>query len=72
MPDDTTTRRDHDLAPLGIEEVRERLEISPLLAGAGDDGVLREVPSCTCKIFQPNDPGDGDWIDEEGMRIPRG
>jgi hypothetical protein len=69
MPDDTNIRRDHDLAPLGIEEVRERLEISPLLAGA--DGVMREVPSCTCKVFQPTDPGDGDWIDADGMRGPR-
>ncbi len=71
MHDDTTTRSDLALAPLGIEEVRERLEISPLLAGASDDGVMREVPSCTCKVFQPMDPEDGDWIDGEGMRGPR-
>jgi hypothetical protein len=69
MHDDTNTRPDLALAPLGIEEVRERLEISPLLAGA--DGVMREVPSCTCKVFQPTDPDDGDWIDGEGMRGPR-
>lgn len=71
MHDDTNPRRDLDLAPLGIEEVRERLEISPLLAGAGDDGVMREMPSCTCKVFQPTNPEDGDWIDGEGMRGPR-
>jgi hypothetical protein len=70
MPDDTTTRRDFALAPLGIEEVRERLEISPLLVGASDDAVMREVPSCTCKVFQPVDPNDGGWIDGEGMRGP--
>jgi hypothetical protein len=65
MTDDTTIRSDLALAPLGIEEVRERLEISPLLAGAGDGGVLREGPSCTCKVITPPDPEDGgggdDW-----------
>ncbi len=71
MQDDLNIRRDLDLAPLGIEEVRERLEISPLLAGAGDGGVMHEGPSCTCKVFQPTDPDDGDWIDGEGMRGPR-
>jgi hypothetical protein len=65
MQDDTTTRDDLDLAPLGIEEVRQRLEISPLLVGAGNDAVMREVPSCTCKVVQPTDPDDGDWVDSD-------
>jgi hypothetical protein len=58
MTEDTTIRSDLALTPLGIEEVRERLEISPLLAGGGDGGVVRHGPSCTCKIV-PSDPDDG-------------
>ena len=68
---DHTDRTDLALAPLGIEEVRERLEISPLLAAGGHDGVMTEGPSCTSKVFQPADPGDGGWIDGEGMWGPR-
>jgi hypothetical protein len=51
------------LASLGIEELQERLEISPLLA---DDGVFdQEIDNCcSCKIpprpDQPDSPGGGE------------
>lgn len=46
------------LESLGIEELKERLEVSPLLVGTGGDGT--ESPDmdncCTCKILpSPND-----------------
>lgn len=56
--DDTITRHDLDLAPLDIREVRERLEISPLLAG-GNDAIGGDTTCCTCKIrpADPDNPG---------------
>lgn len=60
--DDLNTRRDLDLAPLGIHEVRERLEISPLLVD-GNDSVTSDTTCCTCKI-RPHDPTDPDGIQD--------
>ncbi len=50
------------LTQLGLEEIEERLEVSPLLAAADVEGLDREGHSCTCKINpEPEDPnGDDD------------
>lgn len=45
-----------DLEPLGIEELHERLEISPLLVAGGVEP-LDIQNCCTCKI-RPSDPDD--------------
>jgi len=46
------------LRRLGIRELEERMEISPLLTGAGTTGTDQEPPSicCTCKIPDPFGP----------------
>ena len=60
MHDETVRPVAPALEPLDIEEVRERLEISPLAAGA--DVLMRDVPSCVCKNRYPDhDDDDGDW-----------
>lgn len=52
------------LARLGLEEIEQRLEVSPLLLTADIGGLEREGFSCCCKL--PPDPeedvpeGDGD------------
>jgi hypothetical protein len=62
-----------DLTALGLQEVEQRLEVSPLItagasgdaAGPGaadgaDDALAREGASCSCKINDPPQPEDGD------------
>ena len=46
------------LARLGIRELEERMEISPLLADTGTTGPDQETSSicCTCKIPDPFGP----------------
>ena len=46
------------LRRLGIRELEERMEISPLLTGAGVEETNGEEPSicCTCKIPNPIGP----------------
>jgi hypothetical protein len=46
------------LARLGIRELEERMEISPLLTGAGTEGMEEDATSicCTCKIPGPLGP----------------
>ncbi len=46
------------LAQLGLEEVEQRLEVSPLLATADIESLEREGYSCCCKI--PPDPEEED------------
>jgi hypothetical protein len=45
------------LTRLGIEEIEERLEVSPLLlaAGGGDDIGRQEWNCCACKIPDPRE-----------------
>ena len=64
MTDHTLRALTDTLENLGIEELKERLEISPLLVGTGSDGT--ESPDmrdcCTCKT-RPDleDPGGDMW-----------
>ena len=54
---------EQSLLQLGLEEIEERLEVSPLLAASDVQGLDREGHSCTCKIQpEPDDPhgDDGD------------
>jgi hypothetical protein len=46
------------LARLGIRELEERMEISPLLTDAGTEGLEENSASicCTCKIPDPFGP----------------
>ena len=52
------TELEASLRRLGIRELEERMEISPLLTDAGVEGTDRENPSicCTCKIPDPFGP----------------
>ncbi len=52
------TELETSLARLGIKELEERMEISPLLADTGATGPEENVAStcCTCKIPNPFDP----------------
>lgn len=49
------------LARLSVEELEERLEVSPLLAGGDVQDVSRtEGHCCTCKVNpDPPEPDDG-------------
>ena len=56
------------LESLGIEDLKERLEISPLLAGAGSEGVHADAPEtcCCCKILpEPEDAPPPEDFDSE-------
>ena len=46
------------LARLGIRELEERMEVSPLLTDPGIEGVDKDVPTicCTCKVPDPFGP----------------
>jgi len=46
--------------PLGIREIGERMEVSPLLAGQGDMIQGQDFVCCTCKIGP-------DVLDEDGL-----
>jgi hypothetical protein len=52
------TELEASLARLGIRELEERMEVSPLLADPGIEGVDKDVPSmcCTCKVPDPFGP----------------
>jgi protein tyrosine phosphatase (PTP) superfamily phosphohydrolase (DUF442 family) len=50
------------LERLGLEEIEERLEVSPLLAVADSQGLEREGYSCCCKV--PPDPEEDDPEDD--------
>lgn len=54
-PHDTQHELEASLKRLGIRELEERMEISPLLTDTGTTGTDQEVPSfcCTCKIPDP-------------------
>jgi len=55
-PQISQTELEASLARLGIRELEERMEISPLLADAGDmDQGLNRI-CCTCKIPDPFGP----------------
>ncbi len=65
MADGTRTKQTElaaSLTRLGIRELEERMEISPLLLLGGDDAVTQsDTICCTCKI--PVDPD----ISRDGM-----
>ena len=46
------------LTRLGIRELEERMEVSPLLTDPGIEGMDKDVPSmcCTCKVPDPFGP----------------
>ena len=52
------TELETSLARLGIRELEERMEISPLLTDPGVEGLDKDVPGicCTCKIPDPFGP----------------
>ncbi len=51
------------LAQLGVEEVRERLEVTPLLAtGGGEQGVDGCDCHCDCSIPKPTPVQDYDRL----------
>jgi len=63
MEPNTNPQIDHteletSLARLGIRELEERMEISPLLTDTGTVGTDRDPGGicCTCKIPNPFDP----------------
>ncbi|MFO7653611.1 MAG: hypothetical protein R6X25_07280 [Candidatus Krumholzibacteriia bacterium] len=58
----TDDRTKHDLHPLDLEEVEQRLEVSPLLvAGADDPLVGGDTTCCSCKLPpRPEDPDVGE------------
>jgi len=61
------------LERLGIRELEERMEISPLLAGNGIEGTNREDGSicCVCKIPNPFGP-DGELPYPKMIPTPTG
>ena len=73
------TELEASLQRLGIRELEERMEISPLLTDAGTTGKDQELSSicCTCKIPDPfnpdgNLPYPGFTIDSTGPTNPHG
>lgn len=61
-PHETRHEAPLDLESLGLHEVEERLEVSPLLtAGCGPEPLDREGHSCSCKVNddRPEDDGGG-------------
>ena len=57
-PHDNQSELEASLKRLGIRELEERMEISPLLTDTGTTGTDADVPSfcCTCKIPDPFGP----------------
>jgi len=59
MQEDSKPRVEETLARLGIEEIEERLEVSPLLMGDDVQGASRVLDGnwicCSCKM-EPNPP----------------
>jgi hypothetical protein len=55
---------EQSLAQLGLEEVEQRLEVSPLLLAADVCGLEREGFSCCCKL--PPEPEEDEAEDEGG------
>ncbi len=58
MNESTLRPADVDLQSLGIQELHERLEFSPLLTGGVD--AAQNTTCCTCKIG-PYDPTNEPW-----------
>jgi hypothetical protein len=57
-PHTDQTELETSLARLGIKELEERMEISPLLTDTGAGGIEDNAMEncCTCKIPNPLDP----------------
>jgi hypothetical protein len=56
-----TGRMDDTLERLGVEELEERLELTPLVTGddpgdGGGDGCCRDLCDCTITVPQPKMP----------------
>jgi hypothetical protein len=64
MKEQSLNDLEQTLARLGLEEVEERLEVSPLMAAVDSHGLERDGYSCCCKV--PPDPAEDDPEDDGG------